>query len=80
MTTLPSRPNVRGPRPAKYRELTPRIETDAQGFQQWWYGDKKGRNLGLNAVAGKPREMYNVKPSMYDRNAAGLFRHPRAVA
>ena len=22
--------------------------------QQWWYGDIRGRNLGLNAVAGKP--------------------------
>ena len=59
--------------PAKYRELTPRVETDAQGFQQWWYGDKKGRNLGLNAVAGKPREMYNVNPSMYTEMRPGCF-------
>ena len=41
---------------AKYRDRAPRVETDAQGLQQWWYGDKRGRNLGLNAVAGKPRE------------------------
>ena len=59
--------------PAKYRELTPRVETDAQGFQQWWYGEKKGRNLGLNAVAGKPREMYNVNPSMYTEMRPGCF-------
>ncbi len=55
--------------PAKYRDVTPRVETDDQGFQQWWYGDKKGRNLGLNAVAGKPPEMYNVNPSRYARCA-----------
>jgi hypothetical protein len=59
--------------PARYREATPRVETDDQGFQQWWYGDKKGRNLGLNAVAGKPREMYNVNPSKYSEMREGCF-------
>ncbi len=38
--------------PAKYKEHAPRVETDERGIQQWWYGDLKGRNLGLNAVAG----------------------------
>jgi predicted TIM-barrel fold metal-dependent hydrolase len=59
--------------PDKYKSQAPRIETDAQGFQQWWYGDLKGRNLGLNAVAGKPREMYNVNPSKYDEMRPGCF-------
>ena len=47
--------------------------TDEHGFQQWWYGDRKGRNLGLNAVAGKPREMYNVNPLSYDEMRPGCF-------
>ena len=59
--------------PAKYRHLTPRVETDERGFQQWWYGEKKGRNLGLNAVAGKPPEMYNVNPSIYGEMRPGCF-------
>ncbi len=59
--------------PAKYRDVTPRVETDAHGFQQWWYGDKQGRNLGLNAVAGKPREMFNVNPSKYSEMRRGCF-------
>ena len=59
--------------PAKYREFTPRVETDERGDQQWWYGELKGRNLGLNAVAGKPRELFNVNPSRYDHMRPGCF-------
>jgi predicted TIM-barrel fold metal-dependent hydrolase len=59
--------------PARYRDRAPRVVTDERGFQQWWYGDLKGRNLGLNAVAGKPREMYNVNPSSYDEMRTGCF-------
>ena len=59
--------------PAKYRDLAPRVETDEHGFQQWWYGDKKGRNLGLNAVAGKPPEMFNVNPTSYGEMRPGCY-------
>ncbi len=59
--------------PAKYKHLAPRVETDDRGIQQWWYGDLKGRNLGLNAVAGKPPEMYNVDASRYDEMRPGCY-------
>jgi predicted TIM-barrel fold metal-dependent hydrolase len=59
--------------PASHRDLAPRVETDEQGFQQWWYGDKMGRNLGLNAVAGKPPEMFNVNPSTYEEMRPGCY-------
>src|SRR5580700_5145232 len=29
--------------PERYREQAPRVVTDAEGGQQWWYGDVKGR-------------------------------------
>ena len=59
--------------PAKYKDRAPRVETDERGFQQWWYGEKPGRNLGLNAVAGKPREMFNVNPARYDDMRPGCY-------
>jgi predicted TIM-barrel fold metal-dependent hydrolase len=59
--------------PARHRDLAPRVVTDDRGVQQWWYGNIKGRNLGLNAVAGKPREMYNVDASRYDEMRPGCF-------
>jgi predicted TIM-barrel fold metal-dependent hydrolase len=59
--------------PERYRDQAPRVVTDDQGFQQWWYGDHEGRNLGLNAVAGKPREMFNVNPARFDEMRPGCF-------
>jgi predicted TIM-barrel fold metal-dependent hydrolase len=59
--------------PARYRDRAPRVVTEADGREQWWYGDLKGRNLGLNAVAGKPREMYNVDVLRYDEMRPGCY-------
>lgn len=44
--------------PANYREFAPRVVEDETGRQRGWYGDLRGRNLRLNAIAGKPREMF----------------------
>ena len=59
--------------PEKYKAQAPRVVTDEEGFQQWWYGDVKGRNLGLNAVAGKPQEMFNINPNRYDEMRPGCY-------
>ena len=59
--------------PAKYKEYAPRVAEEPDGTQQWYYGELRGRNMGLNAVAGKPREMYNVDASRYDEMRPGCF-------
>lgn len=59
--------------PAKYRDRAPRVVDEPDGSQQWYYGDVRGRNLGLNAVAGKPPEMYNVNPSRYEDMRPGCY-------
>jgi predicted TIM-barrel fold metal-dependent hydrolase len=59
--------------PTKHRAAAPRVVTDERGYQQWWYGEKPGRNLGLNAVAGKPPEMYNVNPQRYEEMRPGCY-------
>ena len=59
--------------PEKYRDRAPRVVTDERGYQQWWYGEKMGRNLGLNAVAGKPPEMFNVNPQRYEEMRPGCY-------
>ena len=35
--------------PAKYKDLAPRLVTEEDGIEQWWYGNLRGRNIGLNA-------------------------------
>ena len=59
--------------PARYRDATPRVVDQPDGSQQWIYGAIPGRNLGLNAVAGKPPEMFNVNPTRYEEMRPGCF-------
>jgi predicted TIM-barrel fold metal-dependent hydrolase len=59
--------------PERYKPLAPRVVTDADGRQQWWYGDVRGRNLGLNAVAGKSPELFNIDASRYDEMRPGCY-------
>jgi predicted TIM-barrel fold metal-dependent hydrolase len=59
--------------PEKWRDRAPRVVEDERGLQQWYYGDVAGRNLGLNAVAGKPPEMFNVDASRYDEMRPGCY-------
>jgi predicted TIM-barrel fold metal-dependent hydrolase len=59
--------------PAKYKDRAPHVVTEEDGREQWYYGDLKGRNLGLNAVAGKPREMFNVDVLRYDEMRPGCY-------
>jgi predicted TIM-barrel fold metal-dependent hydrolase len=59
--------------PARYRDRAPRVVEEPGGGLQWYYGDLRGRNLGLNAVAGKPPEMFNVDPLRYEDMRAGCY-------
>jgi predicted TIM-barrel fold metal-dependent hydrolase len=58
--------------PARFRDRAPRVVTDGRS-QQWWYGDLRGRDLGLNAVAGKPPEMFNIDASRYEEMRPGCY-------
>ena len=59
--------------PQRYKDRAPRVIIEPDGVQQWYYGQLRGRNMGLNAVAGKPREMYNIDASSYDEMRPGCF-------
>ena len=66
--------------PERYRALAPRVVEEENGSQQWYYGDIRGRNLGLNAVAGKPPEYFNVDPLRYEHMRPGSCRTPSATS
>ena len=59
--------------PDRWRDQAPRVVISEDGRQQWRYGSLAGRDLGLNAVAGKPREFFNVDASRYDEMRAGCY-------
>ncbi len=59
--------------PEKYREHAPRVVRDADGRQQWWYGNARGRQLGIQAAAGKPAEFIAHDAIRYDQMRAGCY-------
>jgi predicted TIM-barrel fold metal-dependent hydrolase len=59
--------------PQRFKEHAPRVVLEEDGVQQWYYGSVRGRNMGLNAVAGKPREMYNFDATSYDEMRPGCY-------
>ena len=59
--------------PGRYRDRAPRVVDEPDGSQQWYFGDIRGRNLGLNAVAGKSPEFFNVDPLRYEHMRPGCY-------
>src|ERR1700730_8678701 len=59
--------------PAKYWDDRPRVLENERGGQEWWYGDHPGRNLGLNAIAGRPLEEYGTNPARFEDMRKGCY-------
>src|SRR5438128_752651 len=58
--------------PAKYREVGPRVvEEDGQEF--WVYEDQRNGTMGLNAVAGKPREQWAMDAVRFSDMIPGCY-------
>ena len=59
--------------PAKYRDAAPHV-IEEDGREYWVYEDERGLTMGLNAVAGLPREQWNIEPARFSRHDPGLLR------
>jgi predicted TIM-barrel fold metal-dependent hydrolase len=58
--------------PAKYRDVGPQI-TEVNGAHVWHYDGNTYPTVGLNAVAGKPREMWGMDPIRYEDMIPGCY-------
>ncbi len=58
--------------PAKYRDVAPRV-IEEDGREYWVYEDKRGETMGLNAVAGKPRDQINPEPTRFSDMIPGCY-------
>src|SRR5260370_22575731 len=64
--------------PEKWKEFAPRSVHKGDGTDVWGYQDAEIPNIGLNAVAGRPPEQYNIQPTSYDMIRDGCYDiHPR---
>jgi predicted TIM-barrel fold metal-dependent hydrolase len=59
--------------PAKLADRAPRVEHTAAGDDVWIFDHQTIPNIGLNAVAGRPKEEYGVNPTAFDEMRAGCF-------
>ena len=69
---------------AKWRDRAPKIVHTDDGSDVWKFGDVIVPNVGLNAVAGRPKEEYGVDPApdpgrarVLDPGGARGLRHAR---
>ena len=59
--------------PDRYRDEAPRLVHRDDGSDAWLFQGKELPNIGLNAVAGRPPEEYNVDPTRYEEIRAGCY-------
>jgi len=59
--------------PSKYADAAPRVEKTPKGDDVWVYNGVTIPNVGLNAVAGRPREEYGIEPTSFDEMRRGCF-------
>ncbi|WP_067889515.1 amidohydrolase family protein [Nocardia vaccinii] len=59
--------------PAKFAADAPRVVRQDNGAEVWKFNGAIVPNIGLNAVAGRPREEYGVEPTAFDEMRPGCY-------
>ena len=59
--------------PAKWRDEAPRILHTDKGDDVWTFNGSIIPNIGLNAVAGRPKEEYGIEPTSFDEIRPGCY-------
>ena len=59
--------------PAKYADIAPHIVHKDDGTDVWSFQGFEVPNIGLNAVAGRPKEEYGIDPTSFEEIRDGCF-------
>ncbi|MET1001002.1 MAG: amidohydrolase family protein [Acidimicrobiia bacterium] len=62
-----------GRMPAKYADQAPKVVHTDDGNDVWTFNGAVIPNIGLNAVAGRPKEEYGVNPTAFDEIRPGCY-------
>jgi predicted TIM-barrel fold metal-dependent hydrolase len=60
--------------PDRFRGRAPRVEKTPAGADVWTFEGTTIPNIGLNAVAGRPKEEYGIEPTSFDEIRPGCYR------
>lgn len=59
--------------PAKFADRFPKVVHTSKGDDVWTFEDSVIPNIGLNAVAGRPKEEYGIEPTAFDEIRPGCW-------
>src|SRR5919106_4460886 len=59
--------------PDRYRDHAPKIVRNDDGSDVWVFNGSIIPNIGLNAVAGRPKEEYGIEPTAFDEMRTGCW-------
>jgi len=59
--------------PERWKDRAPRVVRMPDGSEVWEFEGSKIPNIGLNAVAGRPKEEYGIEPTAYDEMRPGCY-------
>jgi predicted TIM-barrel fold metal-dependent hydrolase len=59
--------------PRRFADLAPKVVRNDQGADVWVFNDTVIPNIGLNAVAGRPKEEYGIEPTAFDEMRPGCY-------
>ncbi|WBB61267.1 amidohydrolase family protein [Streptomyces sp. WMMC500] len=59
--------------PARYRDQAPKVVRKDDGLDVWMFNGTEIPNIGLNAVAGRPKEEYGVDPTSFEEIRPGCY-------
>ncbi|MBL7489241.1 amidohydrolase, partial [Frankia sp. AgW1.1] len=63
----------KGRLPAKFDDVAPKVVRRDDGSDVWTFNGTVIPNVGLNAVAGRPKEEYGVEPTSFEEMRPGCF-------
>lgn len=59
--------------PVRHAESAPRVVRKTDGSDVWLFNGTEIPNIGLNAVAGRPKEEYGIEPTAFDEMRPGCY-------
>ncbi|MEZ5169386.1 MAG: amidohydrolase family protein [Acidimicrobiia bacterium] len=59
--------------PDRYRDVAPHVVHKDDGTDVWQFLEIEVPNIGLNAVAGRPREEYGIDPTSFEEIRSGCY-------
>jgi predicted TIM-barrel fold metal-dependent hydrolase len=57
----------------RYRDQAPKVVRKSDGSDVWTFNGAVIPNIGLNAVAGRPKEEYGIEPTAFEEMRPGCF-------